>query len=232
MTKWNPYFKFADNINKTIDVRLANLSPYGITVYQIHNSHSFSGITEQMSAMASLVKTGKIKYVGVSNFNASQLRIAYRELNNYGIKLVSNQCRYNLLKRDVESNGILDICKELGVTFICYSPLEKGLLSGKFHSDPDLINKLPLLRRIKFSILVKKTMPLIEIMQKMAVKNNCSVSNIAMNWILQKCNGVVLTGVSKVDQLLENINGINIKLERNQIEYLDSITEDLKLIYV
>ena len=92
--------------------------------------------------MARLVKAGKIRYVGVSNFSASKMRNAWETLDRLGIPLLTNQVRYNLLDRSIESNGILQTAKELGITLIAYSPLAQGILSGKFHDNPDLLKNI------------------------------------------------------------------------------------------
>jgi len=86
-----------------------------------------------MEAMAKLVKANKIRQVGVSNFSASKMRRAWETLQKSGINLLSNQVQYSLLNRKIETNGILDTAKELGITIIAYSPLAQGLVTGKFH---------------------------------------------------------------------------------------------------
>ena len=138
-TKWNPFFRTARSITKTIGKRQEVLQPYSISLHQIYNPASFSSVKAEMRAMAQLVKDQKIKYVGVSNFSASQMRKAHEELKKYGLKLVSNQVRYNLLNRKIEWNGVLETAKELNIAIIAYSPLAQGLLTGKYHENPDSI---------------------------------------------------------------------------------------------
>jgi len=142
-TKWWPAFRIAKSITKTIDDRIAALNNFRIDLYQIHQPFSFSTTRAQMRAMAKLVQEGKIRYVGVSNFSAKRMRIAHEELSKFGIDLISNQVDYSLLKRKIETNGTLDAAKELGISIIAYSPLAQGLLSGKFHDDPQLIQSRP-----------------------------------------------------------------------------------------
>jgi aryl-alcohol dehydrogenase-like predicted oxidoreductase len=105
-TKWWPMFRFASNILKTINKRIEALSPYPIDLYQVHQPWGFSNEKAEMEAMARLVKEHKIRYVGVSNFSAAQMRLAWETLQKHDINLVSNQVRYNLLDRKIESNGI------------------------------------------------------------------------------------------------------------------------------
>src|SRR5258705_11443260 len=85
-----------------------------------------------MDLLADALEAGKIKAVGVSNYSAEQMREAHAELAKRGIPLASNQVEYSLLKRQVESNGVMDACRELGITLIAYSPLAQGALTGKY----------------------------------------------------------------------------------------------------
>src|SRR5215208_532718 len=135
-TKWWPLLRTARNIPKTIDARLHFLDGYGIDLYQIHQPFSFSTPEAEMDAMADLVKAGKIRAVGVSNFDAEKMRRAHRQLQKHGLPLASNQVRYSLLDRQIEHNGVLETAQALGVTIIAYTPLESGLLTGKYHKDP------------------------------------------------------------------------------------------------
>ena len=85
-----------------------------------------------MGLMADAVEAGKIKAVGVSNYSAAQMRTAYDALAQRGIPLASNQVEYSLLHRQPETNGVLDTCRELGITLIAYQPLASGALTGKY----------------------------------------------------------------------------------------------------
>jgi aryl-alcohol dehydrogenase-like predicted oxidoreductase len=150
-TKWWPMFRFASNIAKTIDQRIAALAPYPIDLYQVHQPWGFSNEKAEMEAMARLVKEQKIRYVGVSNFSAAKMRSAWEALQKHGIQLVSNQVRYSLLDRKIESNGILQTAKELGITIIAYSPLAQGLVTGKFHDNPELLKNIGMRNILRLS---------------------------------------------------------------------------------
>ena len=89
--------------------------------------------------MAELHKQKLIRHIGVSNFSARQMQHAWETLDKIGIALASNQVNYSLLNWLIESNGILDLAKKLGITIIAYSPLAQGSVTGKFHDNPALI---------------------------------------------------------------------------------------------
>ena len=149
--KWWPFPRFARNIKRTIDTRRLNLSPYMLDLYQIHWPNSLSSVEAQMDAMADLVEDGKIRAVGVSNFGADYTRRAHEVLVKRGLGLASNQVQFSLLDRSIESNGILQAAKDLGVTIIAYSPLASGLLTGKYHKDPQVLANTPFGRRMRLS---------------------------------------------------------------------------------
>src|SRR5258705_11990860 len=85
-----------------------------------------------MDLLSDALEAGKIKVVGVSNYSAEQMREAHAALAKRGIPLASNQVEYSLLHRQPEANGVLDACRELGITLIAYSPLAGGALTGKY----------------------------------------------------------------------------------------------------
>ena len=140
-TKWWPVFRFASNIKKTINERIRLLDPYPIDLYQVHQPWGFSGEKSEMAVMAELFNKKLIKAIGVSNFSAQKMENSWKTLQKSGIPLASNQVRYSLLDRRIESNGVMDLAKKLGITIIAYSPLAQGIVTGKFHDNPGAVKK-------------------------------------------------------------------------------------------
>jgi aryl-alcohol dehydrogenase-like predicted oxidoreductase len=220
-TKWWPMFRAASNISKTIDKRLAALDPFPIDLYQVHQPYGFSNEKEEMKAMAGLVKAGKIRYIGVSNFSAKKMRSAWETLDKLGIPLISNQVRYNLLDRSIESNGILETAKELGITIIAYSPLAQGILSGKFHDNPDLIKNIGFR---KYSASFKpsgmgKSKPLIEKLKTLGIKYNVTPAQIALNWVINYHGDsvVAIPGSTHTTQAREDTAVMKFKLSEEDL---------------
>jgi hypothetical protein len=89
-------------------------------------------IPQLMELMADAVEAGKVRAAGVSNYSAEQMRTAHAALARRGIPLASNQVEYSLLHRQPEVKGILEACRELGITLIAYQPLASGALTGKY----------------------------------------------------------------------------------------------------
>ena len=119
-----------------------------------------------MEAMADLVESGKIRSVGVSNFNADQMRRANKTLQKRGLPLAVNQVRYSLLDRSIERNGILDTAKELGITIVAYTPLASGLLTGKYHKNPELLKKKSWFWRVRLKSGVEKSRSLVAALEE------------------------------------------------------------------
>lgn len=224
-TKWWPMFRFASNILKTIDQRIEALAPYPIDLYQVHQPWGFSNEKAEMEAMARLVKEHRIRYVGVSNFSAAQMRSAWETLQKHDIHLVSNQVRYNLLDRKIESNGILQTAKELGITIIAYSPLAQGLVTGKFHDNPDLLQHIGM-RRYSSQFKpagLEKSRPVVKYIQELADKYGVTPSQIALNWLInsQGETVVAIPGATKESHAKENAGTMTFALTPEDISLLD-----------
>jgi aryl-alcohol dehydrogenase-like predicted oxidoreductase len=222
-TKWWPLLRSARSITHTIDERIDALGNRMIDLYQIHQPLSISTVAKQMEAMADLVKRGKIRYVGVSNFSAKSMRLADQELRKYGLRLVSNQVKYSLLDRKIEQNGILETAKELGISIIAYSPLEQGLLTGKFHQNPELISNSSGPRKYMAKYRksgLAKSQPLIDLLQSLANKYQRSVSQIALNWTIHFHGNTVfaIPGASKLSHASDNVGAMQFTLTQEELE--------------
>ncbi|MCD8501374.1 MAG: aldo/keto reductase [Bacillaceae bacterium] len=231
-TKWWPMFRHAGSIIKTIDNRLASLNGREISLYQVHQPYSFSSVKAEMKAMAKLLDEGKIRSVGVSNYDALKMRDANETLIKYGYTLASNQVKYSLLNRRIETNGVLQVAKENGITIIAYSPLEQGILTGKFHKNPELLKNVSGVRKyMKFFKPegLKRTQPLIDGLQKLAKEYNVTASQIALNWVIHFHGEtiVAIPGASSAKQAKENIGALQFKLSDKHLNLLDDLSKSI-----
>jgi aryl-alcohol dehydrogenase-like predicted oxidoreductase len=225
-TKWFPIFRTARSIASTIDTRLACLAPFPIDLYQIHQPVSFSSIPSQMRAMARLLAEGKIRSVGVSNFSAAQMERAHAALAAEGVTLVSNQVRFNLLDRGIESNGILAAAKRLGVTIIAWSPLAQGVLTGRFHEDPSLIGKVSVMRRVMSGLRpsgLERSRPLIEELRAVARSHGASIAQVALSWEVGFHGDtiVAIPGATRPAQAEQSAGALALKLSRAELTRID-----------
>jgi aryl-alcohol dehydrogenase-like predicted oxidoreductase len=225
-TKWWPLFRTARNISLTIDDRLRFLDGYSIDLYMVHQPYGFSSPEAEMDEMAKLVESGKIRSVGVSNFNPERMRRAQRQLEKHGLPLAVNQVRYSLLDRRIERNGILETAKELGVTIIAYTPLESGLLSGKYHKSPELLEKKSAFIRARLRSRVEKSRRLVATLGEIAIEHDVTAAQVALNWIIHSQGESVVTipGVTKVSQAQDNAGAMKFKLSADEIARLSELS--------
>src|SRR5271157_4154439 len=163
---------------------LARLGLARVDLYQIHFPFSVVPLAVWASALADAMEAGLTRSVGVSNYSAAQMRQAHEVLSRRGIPLASNQVEYHLLNRKVERNGVLQSCRELGVTLIAYSPLAKGLLTGKYTPQ----NRPPGLRSYIFRrARLGKIQPLIHLLREVGqAHEGKSPAQVALNWLTCK----------------------------------------------
>lgn len=231
-TKWWPAFRTAGSITKTIDKRLEALKGRSIDLYQVHQPFSFSSVKSEMEAMSELLRAGKVRHVGVSNFDEKKMREADAVLKKNGYFLASNQVKYNLLDRRIEANGVLEAAKELGVTIIAYSPLEQGILSGKFHKNPELIKNMTGPRKYSKPFKteqLEKTKPLIDLLDDLAQKYEVSPTQIALNWLIHFHGETVVAipGATKVRHAQENIGALQFRLTDEDMDAIDKISREV-----
>lgn len=228
-TKWWPLLRTAGSISRTIGKRLSYLDTDRVDLHQIHNPFSFSSVASEMREMAGLANKGLIRYVGVSNFSAEQMRKAHMELSRYGMALVSNQVKYSLLDREIEKNGVLDAAEDLGVTIIAYSPLARGLLTGKFHESPELLRERNYFRRLYGSLTVKnleRSGPVVEALASISQKYDAAPSQVALNWLMNFRGErvVVIPGASNVRQAEQNAASMSFKLSGDDLSLLAEVS--------
>ena len=229
-TKWSPMLRTARNIPRTIGTRMANLDPYTIDLYYIHQPWGFSSPEDEMNAMADLVEAGKIRTIGVSNFNAGRMRRAAAALEKRGLKLAANQVQYSLVHREIESNGVLEAARELGVTIVAWGPLASGLLTGKFHRDPDALARTPFARRRRMQAQLQATEPLIQALERIGSRYEATPSQVALNWVIHNQGEAVVAipGASNVQHAREAARVMDFKLSPEELDELGQISREIE----
>ena len=227
-TKWNPVMRRSKSITKTFHVREENLSPYTIDLHQIHNPYSISSLNSQLIKMNELYHNGKIKAIGVSNFSTDKMAKSFELLEEMGSILASNQVRYSIFERAIETDRLIDKAKELGITIIAYSPLAQGLATGIYHQNEALLNRIPFIRKRRLKKNLKKTKKAIIEMEQMASELNCSIAQISLSWLVNFSGETVVAipGATKTSQALSNAKSMNVVLSKEQLNTLDELTQD------
>ncbi len=204
---------------------LSRLDLEYLDLYQIHFPLPPLSVEKWADAMADAVELGLIKTVGVSNYDKNQMRRTYAALAKRGIPLVSNQVEYSLLDRKVELNGLLKTCQDLGITLIAYSPIAKGMLTGKYSPE----NPPPGPRsRIYDQNFLSRLQPLIREMRRIGdLHGGKTASQVALNWLISK-GSVPIPGAKNARQAEENAGAMGWQLTPDQVETLDRLSLELK----
>jgi len=231
-TKWSPLARSATSIGRTISERRAALDPYRVDLHQIHMGFgSLSPIAAQIRAMARLADTRTIGAVGVSNFSARQMERAHAVLAERGLALATNQVRVNLLHRTIESNGVLDAARRLGVTLIAYSPLAGGILTGKFHANRSLVASMPPLRRLYgfTDVRLNRTLPLIVVLRDIGAAHEVTITQVALAWLITTYGDTVIAipGASKPHHAEEAAGAMFVRLTDDEVARLDHVSRSL-----
>lgn len=227
-TKFGPApWRFTgESVADALTASLKRLKLERVTLYQVHWPFSFFISQETLiNALADEVKRGRIEAVGVSNYSAEQMRQAHQILAARGVKLASNQVRYSLITRQIESNGILDTARLLGVTILAYSPLAQGLLTGKY--TPDRAEKPTGARWLdpRFSKEgLQKYAPVISLLRQLGQKHDRTPAQVALNWLIAPGNVVAIAGAKTAAQVKQNAGALGWKLSDDEIAQLEQVT--------
>jgi aryl-alcohol dehydrogenase-like predicted oxidoreductase len=229
-TKWMPLMRTAASIGKSIPTRRECLDPFPVGLFQIHQPIAFSSITAQMNAMADLVDSGQIGAVGISNFPAPMMRRAHAALARRGIPLASNQVKVSLLNRRIETLGTLKAARELGMTIIAWSPLEMGVLTGKFHKDPSLLKSRPIGRRMVMHVQLRRSRDLVAALEEIAAANGVTPAVVALSWLVNYYGDTVVAipGATKVSQVEQNIQALELKLSEKEMARIDVLSSKFR----
>ena len=227
-TKYGPApWRFtAQSVSDALTESLKRLRVEQVALYQVHWPFSFFMSQETlMNALADEVKRGRIKSVGVSNYSADQMREAYQLLATRGVHLAVNQVRYSLLTRQIESNGILDTARQLGVTILAYSPLAQGLLTGKYTSEgsetPSGARRID--RRFSKDGL-KKIEPVISLLRQVGEKHGRTPAQVALNWLIAQGNVVAIAGAKTPQQVRQNAGALGWRLSDEEVAQLEQVS--------
>ena len=201
---------------------LASLDRLGlerVDLYLIHFPLPPVPLETWVEGLAAAKEVGLVRAVGVSNCSADQTRRAHGVLAKHGIPLACNQVEYNLLKRDVERNGVLATCQELRVTLVAYRPFASGYLTGKY--TPEEKPKGP--RRWMYrSNTFTRIQPLIARMRQIGEAHGGKTpSQVALNWLV--CKGVLpIPGATKVRHIQENAGALGWQLSETELNQLEN----------
>lgn len=220
-TKFTPPGRLSDiELPEMLAGSLERLKRDVIDIYWIHNP---GDVEKWTPAVIPFVKSGKIKYVGVSNHDLQQAKRAYEILAAEGIKLAAVQNHFSLLYRGGEACGLLDWCKENGIAFFSYMVLEQGALTGRFDAEHPLPEGTR--RASAFGVEeLKGIAPLIAKMRGIGEKYSATPAQIAIAWAIAK-GTVPIIGVTKISQVETGAAAVDIELTAEEVKALEDAAD-------
>lgn len=206
-----------DYIKKACEDSLKRLNIEAIDLYYMHRQDPDVEIEEIVGAMAELVKQGKVKHIGLSEVSPETLRRAHAVH-----PITAVQTEYSLWSREPEEE-MFKVCEELGVTFVAYSPLGRGFLTGNITSRNDLEKGDFRLGNPRFTDeAIKKNLEFVEIVEKIAESKGVTKAQIALSWILHQNDEIVaIPGTRKIRRLEENLGALHVELTKDDIATLE-----------
>jgi len=229
-TKFAPYpWRLArGSVLAALKRSLGRLGLERVDLYQIHFPSPWSGIRRLMEGLADAVEAGLARHVGVSNFSVDQMREAHAALAARGVPLVSNQVEYSLVKRSPETNGVLETCRELDVTLIAYSPLGRGVLSGKYRpgaGPADMRRRSAVFREER----LERIMPLVDAMREIgAAYGGRSPAQVALNWLARQSHVLPIPGAKTPSQAQDNADAVDWMMSDEESGRLDELTREFR----
>lgn len=220
-TKFTPQIA-GDTENPVADMLAGSLERFATDYIDIYWIHNPADVERWTPMLADLVKSGKVKRVGVSNHNLAQIKRAEEILSKEGVHISAVQNHFSLLYRSSEKAGILDYCKENGIDFWAYMVLEQGALSGKY----DTAHPLPAgsQRGDTYNPLLPQIERLVAVMRTVGNKYNVTPAQVALAWAIAKGTTPII-GVTKPSQVQDAVRAMQVVLTADEVRMLEDTAE-------
>ncbi len=224
-TKVSPWNLSYGRVLRAANRSLQRLGVDVIDLYQVHLPNPLIPIRNTMKAMKKLVQDGKVRCVGVSNFNLKRVKAAQEALAP--VELAANQVKYNLLDRNIETE-LLPYAQKEKVTIIAYSPLAQGLLTGKYtaNSKPSSFVQRTNARFSKSNL--NRLTPLFQALSEVAEAHHKTPSQVALNWLISKQNVIAIPGAKTPENVTDNAGAADWRLDDLEVARLESLASETK----
>ena len=221
-TKFTPQIA-GDGMDPVADMCEASLERLGADYIDIYWIHNPADVERWTPGLISLIKSGKVKQVGVSNHNLAQIKRAEEILSKGGVHISAVQNHYSLLYRSSEEAGILDYCKEKGIDFYAYMVLEQGALSGKYNTK----NPLPegSQRGDTYNPILPQLEKLTDAMGSIGEKHGAGAAQVAIAWAIAKGTRPII-GVTKPTQVEDAAKAAQVVLSAEEMEQLETLAKE------
>ena len=206
----------SEYIRQACEQSLQNLGIDTIDLYYMHRQDPKVEIEEIVGTMSDLVRHGKVKHLGICEANVETIRRAHAV---HPLTAVQNE--YSLWSREPEQE-ILDVCQELGITFVAYSPLGRGFLTGAIKSRADLETNDWRLTLPRFTDeAIRENLKFVEVIDQIAKDKQVSKAQVALAWVLSQNDKIIsIPGTRKVHRLEENLGAFKVELTKSDLSLI------------
>jgi aryl-alcohol dehydrogenase-like predicted oxidoreductase len=215
------------NVRQACDASLGRLGVSGIDLFYQHRVDPGVPIEETVGAMAELVTAGKVRALGLSEANPETLRRAAKVH-----PIAALQSEYSLWSREVETNGVLATCRELGITFVPYSPLGRGFLTGAIQKVADLDPSDWRRTNPRFAEeALQGNLKLADTVKELAANKGCTPAQFSLAWVLaQRDEMIPIPGTKRVRYLEDNMGALAVKLTENDLREIDERFQQIAVV--
>jgi aryl-alcohol dehydrogenase-like predicted oxidoreductase len=215
-----------EKVIEDCDSSLKRLNTDYIDLFQIHWPDATTPVAETMEALEILIGKGKIRAGGVCNYSSMLVKEAASVF-----PLASNQVPYSMVNRKIEEE-VVPLCIEKNIGILAYSPMQRGLLTGKIKTDHqfnegDTRPSTPYYREPNISNIIN----LVEKIRPVADNHNATIAQVVLNWTMNR-PGItcVLAGARNPEQVLDNTGAVSFRLLKEEVDLIDSLASDFKLV--
>jgi aryl-alcohol dehydrogenase-like predicted oxidoreductase len=193
----------AAQLASALERTLERLDRDSLDLYYLHFPHPLLGVATWMRPMASAVRAGKIRAVGISNCDVAHMRKAADALARYDVPLAANQVQYSLLHREPEIDGVLDACRRMDVALVAYEPLGGGAISAT-------------------SLRGAGRSALADTLQEVAAARSATIAQVALAWLLKRDDHVIpIPGATRPEHVRENAGALSLELSEEEFGAID-----------
>ena len=206
-------------VKEACERSLKRLGIETIDLYCQHRPDPNAPVEESVGAMKELVEEGKVRFIGVSEFTAEQIRAAHAVH-----PITALQTEYSLWTRDVEKNGILEACRDLGIAFVAYSPLGRGFLTGAIPNREALDANDWRLNNPRFSDdAMTENARFVELVREIAARKGATEAQVALAWVLAQGEDIfTIPGTRRIERLKENLGAWKVQFTAGELAEIRS----------
>jgi aryl-alcohol dehydrogenase-like predicted oxidoreductase len=224
-----------EHIKEACQASLERLGISYVDLYYLHRlpTGGIAGFQKSLDALIELLKEKKIKHVGLSEANAEAIHFAANYLKEQGFPdaFIAVQTEFSIMSQGPLQDGVLKACRELGLSFVPYSPLSRGLLTEEMHEsitfdEGDFRQYLPRFQEENF----RNNLKLRDALREFSIIKKCSLPQLALAWLLAQGNEIIpIPGTRHIERLKSNLEAINIDLTSEDLAEIENIVSSLKI---